>query len=85
MSLLGTTILPGKHGKVFTTNAKHDDHLFEIHEFLSNYDGISQVEIDKKSFPVKIKVLTDKIVDVEQLKKDFKKTGFHLIDENLFR
>ena len=85
MSLLGNNILPGEHGKIFTTDAKHDDNLFDIHEFLINFDGIERVEIDKASFPVKIKIYTNKIVDVEELKKKFKSTGFHLVDENLFR
>jgi len=82
MSLLSENIFPGKHGKVFGTNAKFDDDLFEIKRFLNSYDGIERVEIDKDKFPVEIKVYTNKMIRVNDLMKDFKKTGFHLIDKN---
>lgn len=82
MSFLSEHIYPGRHGKVFGTNAKFDDDLYEIEKFLKSYKGISKVELKKDKFPVEIKINTSKVVKVEDLMKDFKKTGFHLIDKN---
>ncbi len=82
MSLLSENIFPGKHGKVFGTNARFDDDLFDIKNYLNSYTGIEKVEINKEKFPVEIKVFTNKSIKVNDLMKDFKKTGFHLIDKN---
>ena len=82
MSLLSENIFPGEHGKVFGTDAKYDDDLLDIHDFLLQYDGIEKVEFFKDRFPVEIKIQVNKAIKVEDLKKAFKKTGFHLVDKN---
>jgi copper chaperone CopZ len=82
MSLLSDNIFPGKHGKVFRTNAKFEDDLYEIKKFLKDVDGIKEFEVKRDKFPVEIKIYTHKIVKVKDLVKKFKKTGFHLIDKN---
>jgi hypothetical protein len=82
MSLLSENIFPGKHGKVFGTDAKFDDDLYEIERFLKSYNGIKKIELKKDKFPVEIKIFTSKVIKVNDLMKDYKKTGFHLIDKN---
>jgi hypothetical protein len=83
MSFLSENIFPGKHGKIFGTNAKYEDDLFEIEKFLRSYDGIKKIELKKDKFPVEIKIYSSKRIKVKNLMKDFKRTGFHLIDKNL--
>ncbi len=83
MSLLSENIFPGKHGKVFGTDAKFDDDLYEIKMFLQHREGIEKFEINKDKFPVEIKIYCNKIMKVKELMRDFnRKTGFHLIDKN---
>lgn len=79
MSLLTDNIIPGEHGKIFSTNAKEEIELEEIKEKLLKVDGVTAVQIDNSIFPREFTVFTNKVISITEIEKNIKSVGFHAI------
>lgn len=58
MSLLNDNIIPGNHGKVFSTNATDPGDLEIIKAEILDLEGIKDVLVNFETFPVEFTVHT---------------------------
>ncbi|MFK5981616.1 MAG: heavy metal-associated domain-containing protein [Flavobacteriaceae bacterium] len=84
MSLLSENIIPGNHGKIFSTNAKDQKDLERINNKVLSLKGIKDVKINLDIFPREFTVYTSELVKVEVIEDIVKLTGFHAIPKDLF-
>jgi len=84
MSLLSENVIPGNHGKVFSTNAAEKKDLDRIKKRLLELDGIKDVKVNFNIYPIEITVHTSKLVSVENIENKVKITGYHAIPKGIF-
>lgn len=86
MGLFNENVLPGKTGKVFQTNAENPHDLRKIAEQVLTIDGVHDVGINTKVFPVEITIHADdfSIVSVKDIEQAALDCGFHLIPKSNF-
>ena len=83
MSIFSENVIPGNHGKVFTTNATKEADLERIKNRILSIAGIKDVII-ADTYPIDIVVHTTSLVKVDDIENEVKKTGFHVIPKKLF-
>jgi len=79
MSLLTDNIIPGEHGKIFSTNANEEIELTEIKNKLLKIDGITDVQINNTIFPKEFTITTNKVISVQDVERAVKAIGYHAI------
>lgn len=84
MSLFSENVIPGNHGKIFTTDAVNEADLQRIVNRIQKIEGIKDVLVDTTDLPVKITVHTTSLVQIDLIQKEVKLTGFHIIPKKLF-
>tara|TARA_R110002050_G_scaffold278045_1_gene423987 strand:- start:874 stop:1134 length:261 start_codon:yes stop_codon:yes gene_type:complete len=84
MSLLSENVIPGNHGKIFSTNAKDSTNLLKIKKVILQLEGVKEVIINEDAFPREFIIHTSKLVSVETIENEVKKLGFHAIPKGLF-
>ncbi|MFV8393567.1 heavy-metal-associated domain-containing protein [Flavobacterium sp. LB2P6] len=84
MNILDDTVIPGKHGKIFGTNALTAIDLMEIKTKVLELDGIREVHLNTEIFPREFTVHTSKIVSISAIENKVKSVGFHAIPKGLF-
>ncbi|SDR67223.1 hypothetical protein SAMN05216503_0253 [Polaribacter sp. KT25b] len=85
MSLLQKNIIPGNHGKVFTTNANAMHDLNVIKTQLLELSGVKDVLFNFDVFPKEFTVYTSKLVAIEEIEKKVISTGYHAVTKDLFK
>ena len=85
MSFLSDNVIPGNHGKVFSTDSTKVSDLENIQNIILKIDGIKDVILNDSVFPMEFTVHTSKVVRVDSIQNTVKKTGFHAIPKGLFR
>jgi copper chaperone CopZ len=83
MSLLKENIIPGNHGKVFSTNAKGVHELGNIKAKVLELDGVEDVQLNLDVFPREFTVFTSKLITLEEIEEKVRSTGFHSITKNI--
>lgn len=81
MSLFSENIIPGNHGKLFSTNAKEDSDLNEIKKGILTIEGVKNVAINNAVFPRAFTVYTTKIMRICDIENKVKTLGFHAIPQ----
>ncbi len=81
MSLLSENVIPGKHGRVFGTDATKEADLLEIKSKLLEIEGITDVQLNFAIFPRKLTIFTDKMIPVRDIEHKVKTIGFHAIPD----
>ena len=84
MSLLSENVIPGNHGKIFSTNAKDSTSLLKIKKAILKLVGVKEVILNEDAFPREFIIHTSKLVSVESIENEVKKLGFHAIPKGLF-
>lgn len=84
MGFLSDNVIPGNHGKIFSTNAKENHELEKIKKAVMGVDGIMDCIINAEIFPVEITVHTSKVVKIADIENKVKATGFHAIGKGIF-
>ncbi|MBK0370136.1 heavy-metal-associated domain-containing protein [Flavobacterium agrisoli] len=84
MSLLSENIIPGNHGKIFTTNATKESDINAITKELLKIEGVMDVVFDQDSYPKEFTIHTSKIIEVETIEDHVKNTGFNAIPKGYF-
>ncbi|RYM36090.1 heavy-metal-associated domain-containing protein [Brumimicrobium glaciale] len=84
MTIVSENVIPGNHGKVFGTNAENRTSLNNIKKAILRIDGIRDVLIDEKVFPIELTVHTNDVVSIKEIQKAAISVGFHLIPKGLF-
>lgn len=84
MTIVSENVIPGNHGKVFGTNAENRTSLNNIKKAILRVDGIRDVIIDEKVFPIELTVHTSQVVKIKEIQDAAISVGFHVIPKGLF-
>ncbi len=84
-SLLSENIIPGKRGKIFSTNAKKSKDLLKIKNAILAITGVKDVIFNMEVFPKEFIVYTTSLVKVEDIENEVKRFGFHAIPKGIFQ
>jgi hypothetical protein len=84
MSLLHENIIPGNHGKVFSTNAMAAHDLDTIKARILELEGVKDVQLNFNVFPREFTIYTSKLITVEEVQEKVISTGYHSIPKDLF-
>jgi hypothetical protein len=85
MSLLSENVIPGNHGKVFGTDAEHQEDLDKIFNVIKAIDGIKDVILSPQKFPKEFTIHATKMVEIKTIEDAVKRLGFHVIPKGLFQ
>ena len=83
MSLIDKHIIPGKHGKIFATNAKAQKDLENIKKELMTLEGIENVELNFDIFPKEFTVHSSQLVNIDTIENVVISIGFHAIPKTM--
>lgn len=84
MGLLTDNVIPGNHGKIFTTDATETIDLERIRTAMCEVEGVKDVILNAEAFPVEFTVQTESIVPVEAIENAVKAIGYHAIGPHPF-
>ncbi|AUC84643.1 hypothetical protein CW731_04725 [Polaribacter sp. ALD11] len=84
MSLINENVIPGNHGKVFSTNAKSIHDLEKIRAKILELKGVKNVLLDLEVFPREFTIHTSKLITINEIEEKVLATGFHAIQKNAF-
>ncbi len=84
MSLLSDNVIPGNHGKTFSTNAKEQTDLNRIKDAVLTIDGVDKVTVNHLVFPAEFTVYTHSLVQVNEVEEKVNLLGFNAIPKDLF-
>ena len=84
MNLLTENIIPGNHGKVFSTDAKEEKDLLKIKEAIEKLPGIKDVMLNMDAYPVELTIHTNALVHIDVVEKEVMRFGFHAIPKGAF-
>lgn len=79
MSFITDNVLPGKKGKIFSTNAESDEILMEVVYHVKQLDGVTRVNPIKDSYPREFVVHADDKVSVEEVQDKSKEVNVHAL------
>lgn len=84
MSLLSENVIPGNHGKNFTTNAKKDQDLEKIKSKVLSIDGVKDFILNTELHPNEFTIHTDKLVKIQDIENAVNDLGFHAFPKDVF-
>lgn len=85
MNLLKDNIIPGKHGKVFSTDATEEKDLMKMKKAIEKIPGIKDVILNMDVFPIEFTVHTTSMVNVETIENEVKRFGHHALAKGFFK
>jgi hypothetical protein len=85
MNLLSDNVIPGNHGKIFSTDAKSQEDLDKIFKVLKLINGVKDVILSAEKFPKEFTIHTSKMVEIKTIEDKVKRLGFHAIPKGLFQ
>jgi len=84
MSIITDNVLPGKKGKIFSTNAETDKQLLEVVAKVQKIEGVTKAEAILNTFPREFKVHADEKVSVEEIQEVTKELNVNSLVKSLF-
>ncbi len=84
MSFLSENVIPGHHGKKFTTDAKNPEDLNKIQDALMQLEGIKDVIFEKGSKPTVFVIHTHQVVSVHDIEHCVKDLNLHAVPTGPF-
>ncbi|HNQ27515.1 MAG TPA: heavy-metal-associated domain-containing protein [Aquaticitalea sp.] len=84
MTFISEHVIPGDHGRKFTTDAKNPNEIANIREALLQLDGVKDVQFYETQNPVTFVVHTDKVVSVEVIENCVKTLNLHAVPTGPF-
>ena len=79
MSLFTDHVIPGDHGRIFSTNANKEEDLLKIKNAILSISGIKDVIANMDVFPKEFTIYSTKLVKIEEIENEVKLLGFHVI------
>ncbi|SFU29720.1 hypothetical protein SAMN05216480_101508 [Pustulibacterium marinum] len=79
MSYIDDIIIPGVDGRVFSTKLDDVADLNELKEKLMLIGGVTKVHFNTEVFPTEVKIVTDRVVNVEEIQDVANDLEVHLI------
>jgi len=85
MSLVSENIIPGQHGKTFSTNARNLEELLQIKRLILKVPRINKVILNNDVFPREFVVQTKSLVSFAEIQETLSDTDYHAIPKSLFK
>lgn len=82
MGLVTDNVLPGNRGKIFVTNAKDEEETKAIKQAMLKLDGLNDIIVNKKVFPIEMTVHSSKIVPIKDVEKAVNIAGYHAVPKS---
>ena len=83
MTYINDNIIPGNHGKTFTTDVRSPEEKSKLKAAIIKIDGVTNV-IFEDTYPSEVTVHTDKVVQVKEIMDKAAKMEFHMIAKGPF-
>lgn len=84
MSFISEHVIPGNHGKKFTTDGISPEDLSNIAEALLSLEGIKDVIFEEGKKPIEFVVHTDMVVKVKAIEDRIKLLNLHAVPTGPF-
>ena len=83
MTFISENIIPGNHGKTFTTDVDEASEKTKLEAAIMEVEGVVKV-IFTDIFPLEITVHTDRLVNVSEIQNKANELNFHVIAKGPF-
>ena len=83
MTFISENIIPGNHGKTFTTDVDEASEKAQLEAAILKVDGVVKV-IFEDTFPLEFTVHTDRVINVSEIQNAAKEWNYHVIAKGPF-
>ena len=83
MTFISENIIPGNHGKTFTTDVEKASSKSKLEAAIMQVEGVVKV-IFTDDFPLELTVHTDRLVNVSAIQHKANELNFHVIAKGPF-
>lgn len=83
MTFISENIIPGHHGKTFTTDVNEASEKSKLEAAILQIKGVVKV-IFADTFPLEFTVHTDRVVNVSDIQKKVNEWNYHVIAKGPF-
>ncbi|MDX1271320.1 heavy-metal-associated domain-containing protein [Bizionia paragorgiae] len=84
MTVITENVIPGNHGRIFTTNVNEDAQMEAIKSVVEKIDGVKDVVLINEVFPKEFIVHTVKLVNNDTIEKAVSSLGVKAIPKGIF-
>ena len=83
MTYINDNIIPGNHGKTFTTDVRSPEEKLKLKAAILKIDGVTKV-VFEDTYPSEVTVHTDQVVHVNEIQEKASELDFHVIAKGPF-
>ncbi|MBQ0769506.1 MAG: heavy-metal-associated domain-containing protein [Bizionia sp.] len=84
MTVITENVIPGNHGRIFTTNTTSDSEMNAIKTEIEKIDGVKDVVLITEVFPKEFIVHTIKLIKNDDIEKAVSALGLKAIPKGIF-
>jgi len=84
MTVITENVIPGNHGRIFTTNASNDSEMNAIKTTIEKIDGVKDVVLITEVFPKEFIVHTTKLIKNDAIEHAVSELGVKAIPKGIF-
>lgn len=84
MTVITENVIPGNHGRIFTTNASNDSEMEEIKVVIEKIEGVKDVVLIKEVYPKEFIVHTTKLINNDIIERAVSVLGVKAIPKGIF-
>ncbi|MCL8006087.1 heavy-metal-associated domain-containing protein [Gelidibacter japonicus] len=83
MTYINDNVIPGNHGKTFTTDVRSPEEKSKLKAAIMKINGVANV-IFEDTYPLEVTIHTDKVVHVSEIQEKATELKFHVIAKGPF-
>ena len=84
MTVITENVIPGNHGRIFTTNASNDSEMEDIKVVIEKIEGVKDVVLIKEVYPKEFIVHTTKLINNDIIEGAVSDLGVKAIPKGIF-
>lgn len=84
MTVITENVIPGNHGRIFTTNASNDSEMEDIKNVIEKIEGVKDVVLIKEVYPKEFIVHTTKLIKNDIIESAVSDLGVKAIPKGIF-
>ncbi|TYC16184.1 heavy-metal-associated domain-containing protein [Bizionia gelidisalsuginis] len=84
MTVITENVIPGNHGRIFTTNASSEAEMEELKSIVEKIDGVKDVVLIKEVYPKEFIVHTTKLIKNNVIEKAVNELKIKAIPKGIF-
>lgn len=84
MTVITENVIPGNHGRIFTTNASNDSEMEEIKVVIEKIEGVKDVVLIKEVYPKEFIVHTTKLINNDIIERAVSVLGVKAVPKGIF-